>query len=129
MASKVIVTDLDHLVSLGFQPFHAKWALRTARGSKDEAVRLLRRVATSSSTGNESDWRGVTDEDWITGASQVYLPPDAETRALMKSPIYAFVSSYRKCSENDDEVLYAIRVTLKDKRNWYVSLVACLFCS
>lgn len=95
-------------------------ALKSARGNRDEAAQMLRRQLNQSDS-NEHAWRGTGDDDWLSygpSNASTTLPQEAESRALLKSPIYARVGSYRKLSDKNDDIVYSIKVVLKDRRTW-----------
>lgn len=122
--SDIIATDLDLIIAQGYSQLEAKIALRNTHGDRHAAVSLL----VNQSHGrrkevNESQWRNEKDDDWVSYINTSSLPFDAESRALLKSPIYARVSSVRTVasgSGSTEVVLFEIKVVLKDKRSWVI---------
>ena len=116
MIRSPVATDVDSLVKLGYREDLVRIALKNAQGDRDEAVRLLRKQGEPDPA--DSTWRGEGDDDWINYLVTTSLPKDAESRAMLKSPIYIRVGSYFK--KDDGNVFYEVHVTLKDRRSWSI---------
>jgi len=84
-------TDVDALVSMGFEIEQAKCALHATKGDRASAVQILMGNVKATDK-NASAWREEVEDDFIAGLSGKPLPSNAAMRALWKSPLYCRIS-------------------------------------
>jgi hypothetical protein len=116
-------TDLEYLVSLGYDTKAAKRALKASAGDRKGAITILNKGGEADKS--DTAWRQELAGDWQTGVTQD-LPKSAESRGLWKSPIYCRIARFRR--NDDDEIEYEISVVLKDGRKWKVDRSYQHFC-
>jgi len=102
-------TDLDTLVSMGFDVEQAKRALQATKGDRASAVQLLTGTVKATDK-NASAWREEAEDDFIAGLSGKPLPSNAAMRALWKSPLYCRISEAKTTS---NVTWYTIRAITK----------------
>lgn len=107
-------TDLDHLVSLGFDRNEVQLAMTATRGDKAAALLILKKGRVA---GDESSWRGDLKDDFTSGVNTNALPNSAVNRALWKTPIYIRVGQTRTRSQ---KTFYVCSVVKKNGESWKV---------
>ena len=98
-----IGTDVDVLVSLGYDREVARKALSVAKGDRQTALELIR----TNKVELSGEWSSSTENDWVNNISSSNFAK-CEIRALWKSPITIHVGSVTPNTLN--EALFRCKV-------------------
>lgn len=107
-----MVTDLDILVSLGYEKELSRRALAEAKGDRAAALEYIRTNGNGSSSGGRQEnkeWKTYKSEsDWKNNITAQNVPKDSAMRALWKSPITVHINSFLR--SGDGQLLFKCRV-------------------
>eukprot|EP00602_Paraphysomonas_sp_CaronLab_P003590 CAMPEP_0185029218 /NCGR_PEP_ID=MMETSP1103-20130426/15383_1 /TAXON_ID=36769 /ORGANISM="Paraphysomonas bandaiensis, Strain Caron Lab Isolate" /LENGTH=591 /DNA_ID=CAMNT_0027563881 /DNA_START=91 /DNA_END=1866 /DNA_ORIENTATION=+ len=109
-------TDLEILVSRGFNEREACEALSQARGDIHQAHQIL------SGKQVDNSWLNEIPGEWEDNAT-ISMTTPGSLRALWKSPYYVRVGSFKRVQSTDTDkegILYINTVITRDGRQWTV---------